>query len=375
MANKKPLNIEIRRINRTNIYQRFLSGDALTKQELAGELQLCIPTVAKNIDELLGEGLIAQTGSRGNTGGRNAVAYSVVRDARVAFGIEITSNHISMAALDLLGNIVASERYRIPFVSSEDYYRNLGELFQNMSERSGFAKEQILGVGIGLPALVDIDRHSILFSKIIDLESDVYGRLAEQIPYQVALFNDANAAAYTEIWKNPDLKNAFYIMLSNNIGGCFVLDNVVYPGARQKGGEVGHMTLVPEGRRCYCGQKGCVETYLTAENLSNLAEGSLHRFFEELELGNPNLAGEWEKYLDNLALTVNTVHALLDCDIVLGGYVGGYLEPYLEALRERVEKLNSFGDRADFLRTCVYKKAAIASGAALNFIAAFNAGI
>ncbi len=375
MSNKRPLNVEIKKINKTSIYQRFLSGTALTKQELAADLQLCIPTVAKNIDDLLEAGLIAQSGSRGNTGGRNAVAYSLVNDARTAIGIEITSNHISMAALDLLGNIIASRRVRIPFFSSEDYYRNLGSLFQELVEEAGLSRQQILGVGVGLPALVDIDRRTILFSKIIDLESNVYQQISAHIPYRVELFNDANAAAYTEIWKDPDRRNAFYLMLSNNIGGCFVLDDIVYQGATQKAGEVGHMTLIPDGQKCYCGQKGCVENYLTAENLSNLAEGSLQDFFAGLESGNREYGRAWDKYLGYLALTVNTVHALLDCDIILGGYVGGYLDTYMEDLRERVAALNSFGDNGDYLRTCVYKKTAIASGAALNFIGTFNAGI
>lgn len=375
MSNKRPLNVEIKKINKTNIYQRFLSGGMLTRQELAANLQLCIPTVAKNIDELLDAGLIAQSGSRGNTGGRNAVAYSLVSNARAAIGIEITSNHISMAALDLLGNIVTTSRVRAAFSSSEAYYKNLGSLFRELVEKAGLTGGQILGVGVGLPALVDIDRRTILFSKIIDLESNVYEQISAHIPYRVELFNDANAAAYTEIWKDPDRRNAFYLMLSNNIGGCFVLDDTVYPGATQKAGEVGHMTLIPDGQKCYCGQKGCVENYLTAENLSSLAEGSLQDFFAGLESGNREFVRAWDKYLGYLALTVNTVHALLDCDIVLGGYVGGYLDAYLEDLRERVAALNSFGDGGGYLRTCVYKKTAIASGAALNFIAAFNAQI
>lgn len=303
------------------------------------------------------------------------MAYSLVSNARAAIGIEITSNHISMAALDLLGNIITSCRVRAAFSSSEAYYKNLGSLFRELVEKAGLTGGQILGVGVGLPALVDIDRRTILFSKIIDLESNVYEQISANIPYPVELFNDANAAAYTEIWKDPDRRNAFYLMLSNNIGGCFVLDDTVYPGATQKAGEVGHMTLIPDGQKCYCGQKGCVENYLTAENLSSLAEGSLQDFFAGLENGNREFLRAWDKYLGYLALTVNTVHALLDCDIVLGGYVGGYLDAYLEDLRERVAALNSFGDGGGYLRTCVYKKTAIASGAALNFIAAFNAEI
>ena len=375
MPDKKPLNIQIRKINKTSIYRQFLPGDVLTKQELAGRLQLCIPTVVKNIDTLKEEGLIRQSGFKGNTGGRNAVAYALVPDARVALGVELTNDHVTIAALDLLGNIIASDRYQAAFCDTQAYYRALGEAVEGLVRRAGLKEGQILGAGIGLPVLVDGDRKSIVFNKIIDLKGDVHEKLSRHIPCQISLFNDANAAAYTEIWKNPELKNAFYLMLSDNIGGCFVLNRTVYTGATQKSGEVGHMTLVPGGKRCYCGQAGCVETYLAAGNLSALTDGDLQRFFGELEQGDRRLAEAWDSYLHYLALTVNTVHALLDCDIVLGGYVGGYLERYMADLRSRVEKLDSFGNRADYLRSCSCKKEAIASGAALDLIAAFNGSV
>lgn len=375
MSNKKPLNVEIRKINTTNIYRKFLQGGQMSKQELAKELQLCIPTVTKNVEELMNAGLIQPTGVKENTGGRNATAYSIVSDAKTAIGIEITNNHITIAVLDLLGNIILSERYRGMFSDTQDYYCELGRLVKEIIQKAGLQEQNILGVGIGLPVLVDSNRQKIVFNKIINLDSNVYDKFVQHIPYRIELFNDANAAAYTEIWKNPNLKNAFYLMLSNNIGGCFVLDNLVYEGDTQKGGEVGHMTLIPNGQKCYCGQSGCVETYLSATNLSNLTDGNLQRFFLELERGDKSFSMIWDKYLDYLALTVNSVHALLDCDIVLGGYVGGYLESYMDTLRERVEGLNSFGNGAEFLKTCNYKKAAIASGAALNFIAAFNESI
>ncbi len=375
MSNNKPLNVEIRKMNRTGIYQRFLSGREMSKQELARDLQLCIPTVTRNIEELMGEGLIRPSGVKENTGGRNATAYAIVNDAKTALGIEITERQLTIAALDLLGNMIFSETFEADFSDTPDYYCELGRLIKESVLNAGLWEQNILGVGIGLPVLVDSDRRNIIFNKIIDLESSVYEKLSEHIPYRIELFNDANAAAYTEIWNNPDRKNAFYLMLSNNIGGCFVLDHTVYTGDTQKAGEAGHMTLIPNGAKCYCGQNGCVETYLAATNLSNLTGGDLRQFFLELNQGNKSFSMIWDKYLDYLALTVNTIHALLDCDIILGGYVGGYLEAYMESLRQRVEGLNSFGDRAGFLKNCNCKKAAIASGAALNFIAAFNATV
>ena len=159
------------------------------------------------------------------------------------------------------------------------------------------------------------------------------------------------------------------------MGGSMIIDGAVYSGDNQRSGEVGHVTLVPGGKPCYCGQKGCVDAYLAATNLAGLTDGNLQAFFEGLKAGETTLVREWEQYLDHLASTVNILRLLLDCDIILGGYVGEYLEPYLEILRRKTVERNMFSVSGDYLRTGSYKKESIAAGAALNFITEFLASI
>lgn len=371
MTSKKPVNIEIKKINRSNIYQHFLNHSVLTKQDLVSDLQLCLPTVTKNIDDLMASGLIEIAGSQGYTGGRRAVTYSIVRDSKIALGIDVTLNHVTIVAVNLTGAIITSSRHRMRFTGDDEYYNNVGNILASLVKNAGLKEEQILGVGIGLPALVDADRKNVFFSKIINLSSTTLEDFAKHIPYHIELFNDANAAAFTEFWMNRNIKNTFYMMLSNNIGGAMVINGSVYNGDCQRSSEVGHITLVPNGKPCYCGQAGCVDQYLAATNLSNLTDGNLQLFFDRLKEGDPLLIQAWDTYLDYLAATANIVHVLLDCNIILGGYVGEYLNPYMDELRERTAKLNSFSSDADYLTTCSYKKEAIAAGAAMNFIAAF----
>lgn len=371
MTSKKNMNIEIKKINRSNIYRHFLNHEELTKQNLVSDLQLCLPTVTKNVDELVAEGFIEKAGSQGHTGGRRAVTYSIVRDAKVALGIDVTLNHVTVVAVDLTGNIISFSRHRMKFKAEDTYYQYVGNTLTALIKSIGLKDEQILGVGIGLPALVDADRKSVFFSKIINLSGTTLGDFARYIPYSIQLFNDANAAAFTEMWMNRSLKNAFYLMLSNNIGGAMIINGTVYSGDSQHSGEVGHITLVPGGKRCYCGQPGCVDSYLAATNLSNLTDGNLQAFFDGLKAGDKKLTQTWDTYLNYLASTVNIVHVLLDCNIILGGYVGEYLDPYMDDLCERAAKLNTFSSDADYLKTCLYKKESIAAGAAMNFIEAF----
>lgn len=131
-------------------------------------------------------------------------------------------------------------------------------------------------------------------------------------------------------------------MLSNNIGGSMIINSAVYSGDSQRSGEVGHITLVPGGKRCYCGQSGCVDAYLAATNLSNLTDGNLSAFFKGLKAGEGAFKKAWVVYLD-----------------------------YLDNVKERAARLNTFSNDADYLKTCSCKKESIAAGAALNFIEAF----
>ena len=103
-----------------------------------------------------------------------------------------------------------------------------------------------------------------------------------------------------------------------------------------------------------------------------MTDGNLQAFFRDLENGDPAIARAWDTYLDYLATTVNILRMLLDCNVILGGYVGEYLEPYMEELKKRAARLNTFSDDAEYLKICSYKKESIAAGAALYFVDAFT---
>ena len=115
-----------------------------------------------------------------------------------------------------------------------------------------------------------------------------------------------------------------------------------------------------------------MDCYLAATNLSNLTDGNLQAFFTGLKNGEPLFTRTWDTYLNYLASTVNILRMLLDCNVILGGYVGGYMDAYIDDLRVRAARLNTFTGDADYLKLCSYKNESIAAGAALYFIDAFT---
>lgn len=225
-----------------------------------------------------------------------------------------------------------------------------------------------------------------MFSHALSI-SNIPCEVFTQFMAEPAIFiNDANAAGIAEIYNADQRHNAVYLSLSNSVGGAIIeqrpsllndnlIDDKLYLGDNWRSGEFGHVTLVPDGKACYCGKSGCLDAYCSAVSLASHTDGKLETFFEELEKGNAELNEIWSEYLHHLAIHVNNLRMIFDCRVILGGYVGSFIEPYLSRLRQEAEKLNTFEYDAAYIYPCRYRVEASALGAALQHIEAFISAI
>ena len=132
------------------------------------------------------------------------------------------------------------------------------------------------------------------------------------------------------------------------------------------------MCIVPNGRRCYCGRQGHFDAYCSALLLAEESKaGTVESFFEELDQGVAAREKFFDEYLEYLALMVYNLHTAYDFPVVLGGYVGNHLEKYLPRLKEKVKKLDLFGEEKEFIYFCHYSVEGAAVGSARYFIEKF----
>jgi len=370
MKRETNIQLDLKYENRNRVFNHILASESISSSALSYDLQLSRPTIKQNLTELLEQGLIYESGSIGYTGGRRARTYSVVKKSWVSIGVDITRNHITVIMVDLTGTLIYEKRVRRPFSLDDAYMRYLGNLVEEAAADQN-VDEEVLGVGIAVPALITEDHKKIFYGEILSFTGETVDTFAKYIPYPCRLYNDADAAGYAEISYRKDLSDAFYISLSNNVGGSILIDHKVYKGEGPRSGEVGHMTIIPDGGSCYCGQKGCFEVYGNASLLADLFDGDLAMFFKELDNHNPVCTEAWQDYIKNLSIAVNNVRMLFDCKVILGGYVGAYLEKYLAEIKELAKERNTFENNADYLLVCKVKKEALALGAALPFVHEF----
>lgn len=371
MAADRVNSIEVKKINRNNIYRFLYRHEPISILELASSLKLSLPTVTQNLKELQENKLIMEAGLFESTGGRKAKAIVYNSAAKFSVGIDVTRNHAGLVLIDLCGSVIKHVRKQYPFENTKKYFEGLGKILNDFLTESAIDKTKILGVGIALPAILSDDNKSVSYATVIDFKGGSVKSFSEFIPYPCVMCNDANAAGFAELWGSYGEQDVVYLSLNNSVGGSIIIGKNIYQGQNQRGGEFGHMTIIPDGRTCYCGQKGCVDAYCSARILSDSTNGNIAEFFRLLRMGKQPQKSIWEDYLTYLVVAINNLRMLYDCKVILGGYAGAYMEDYIDHIRDLVSKKNTFETDGKYLHVCKYKLEATAVGAALMHVKDF----
>lgn len=362
----------VKQYNRNRVFRFIAAKKRVSKQEIAAKLGLSLPTTTQNLNSLKEEGLITENGTFDSQVGRKARAISIVPDFRVAVGLDITPHHISLVLADLNGNIIDHLRKGFTISPEETSYLALRDDIEAFIEKNHIRPEQILGMGISIPGIIAFDHMTIVEADTLPVPKHFCRIMQEYFSFPCRILNDASCAGVAEFWRNDyENQTIVYLLLSNTVGGAILFNGAPYVGMNNRSAEFGHMTIVPDGKQCYCGKYGCAEAYCSALVLSSHTDNNLEIFFRELDNGNREFETLVDKYLWNLAILINNVNLSLDCPVVLGGYMGAYLKRYLDRIRCLVRERCTFVTDGLFVQPCTCEFEAAALGAAISYIEDF----
>ena len=361
----------IRKNNRKQIYDFIYSVGKVSQNDIASILRLSRPTVATNISELEEDGLIFKDGQQDSDQiGRKATVYSVIPDYRIAVGVELTSRHAKIIAVDLYGHKIKRVVNDIRYVNNDSYYRKVCDLILEFIGSLEVSEEQILGIGIAMQGLVSPDGNSIIYGEIMKctgLSIDVF---RERLPYKCTFIHDPEGAALSELWVSPELISAIYLSLSEHLGGALILDRNVVRGKSGHSATFEHIQFDPHGTKCYCGKTGCFETVLSMHAL--IGEENEEKFFSMARKADTPESEKWGSYLNILGSLIGAVHLVNDVDFILGGHLAPYFtEKDLRVLYDVVRKDCPFEEPDDFIHISKMPSHNINVGAALPFIKEF----
>jgi len=362
---------DMRIMNRNKIYLSIYHAVNISKQALAQEMHLSLPTVTQNLNELQELHLIERNGLYESTGGRKAQVIHCVSTAKIAVGVDVSKEMIRICAIDLYGAILKEDSIILEFHYEESYFQRLGGWINDFIRQLPYPAENLLGIKIGVQGLVNKEGTLVFYSAIFKCPSLPLSFFQKYIDYPCSLAHDTETAAVAALWQHRDIQDAVYLALNHNFSGTLIINGEPHPG-KTLSGVIEHMCLVPGGLRCYCGKNGCMECYCSADALINSSGETLPIFFKKLRMSDSVCIKIWDDYMRHLARGINNIRMVLDGDFILGGVLKDYLiDSDLETIYQYVQEESSFQNTSFSLKlsNCGYHATML--GAALILIKQF----
>lgn len=359
---------DVKKNNKQALLRHIYENESSQQQVLCELLHLSRPTVINLIRECSEEGLIEKSGYYESTGGRKANAIVFIPDSKISIGVELLQDSYEITAIDLYGNTICTACYEIGFVNEDSYFRNICNSITHFINGNKIDHKKILGVGIVLQGLISADGTTVTYGKILNCTGLHISVFTDHLPYPCKFFHDAEAAAQFELWSHPSLKDFIYLNIRSHLSGALIVNRSSLKGTDLKSGVFEHMTLIPNGRPCYCGRRGCMETYCSTQPLIDVT-GHLHTFFEELRKGNCTCQECWNTYLLNLAAAINNLRMFIDYPVLIGGTLSPYLtEEDIDTLHRYASEKSAFPTEQRFIRQGQNQKALRCEGAAISYV-------
>ena len=203
-------------------------------------------------------------------------------DEQVVLGLDLGGTNMVGAALTIEGELVAKSKMATEASGGlEHVLGRMANCLEDVLKESGCAREDVLAAGVGAPGPLN-QQTGVVYTppnlpgwKDVPLADELNKRLA----VLVFIENDANCAAYGENWLGAgrDFKDLICLTLGTGVGGGIILNNELVRGVDGTAGEIGHLIIEVNGRRCNCGSNGCLEQYGSATGIVTTAREAIDR--------------------------------------------------------------------------------------------------
>jgi predicted NBD/HSP70 family sugar kinase len=335
----------IRQLNLSRLFHALRDSPGSSQRELVKRTGVDKATVSAIIAQLEASGLITRSPRPGvRRVGRPEIALHISSEAGILVGARLEPSTIRLVATSLDGRVLKT----LQVAGSRDIDKALfllQEAAEALIQGCGFAEEAVRGMGVGVPALMDLSGSLVLAPNLGWRDVAILPRLKEAFNFPVYVDNDTKAAALAEklFGSCRDVADFIYITGHSGVGGGLYLGGRLYRGASGFAGEIGHVKIVSGGRPCGCGGRGCLEAYVSESSiLARLADREVV-LKDVWEIAERAQAGD-ERVLEILVETGsylgfavgNLINLANPERVVLGGNLAVVADDLLPAMTEAI---------------------------------------
>lgn len=340
------------RTNNLRLALQIIYSEGPTSRAAVARASNLTPATASDlVDELIEIGLVVEAGTGPSAGGKPPKLVAPNPEGRSIVALDISSSRFQGAVIDLSGELTTTES--VPGATGDDAVARVVEMVTELAKHS---PAPLLGVGIGTPGVVDATTGMVTSANLDWRQTPVAEELQKHVEVPVHITNDAQAAALHEYSVHaPAVRSLALVQVGRGIGTGHVLDGHLFHGENSATGEIGHVRLDDGGRRCSCGNTGCLETQASMSALLGVVGGDqtlTHSRIAELA-ADPGARRAIEDSAVALGRGLAPMVALLaNREIVLWGEVTSLDDSYRELvereIRSRVLPVNTDQIRVRF---------------------------
>jgi N-acetylglucosamine repressor len=349
------------RVHNTQLVLRTIyESGQISRAEIARVTRLTRPTVSDVVTGLMEDGLVEEVGYAPSSGGRRAILLRVVDDSRHLIGLDLGRGDFRGAVINLRGEI--KHRVDLP-LQGRDGDLALALVYDLVDALVESASSPLLGIGIGAPGLVDAVNGVV--HQAVNLnwrEVPLCSLLQTRYNLPVYMANDCQVAALAEYTFGSNEDSALDLVVIKaewGVGAGIVHDGQLLHGNPLGAGEIGHVSVVEDGKRCACGNFGCLETVVSSRAIilraQTIAQSDpkslLHRFAtdpetltlhavrQSLEAGDEAVRQVIHEVGQSLGISAaNLVGVLGSCRILIAGSVVCFGQFLLDVIQEEMNK-------------------------------------
>jgi predicted NBD/HSP70 family sugar kinase len=339
---------DVRRHNAALVLAAVADDGPVSRAGIAGLTGLTRATVGSIVENLIAGGLVREGETRSTAGvGRPGTDLTLDPDGGAGIGLEVHVDGLTVVVVDLAGVV----RYRASRPGDQRgraasaVLRAGARLVDGALAAAASEDLPVLGVGVAVPGLVDLGEQVLRLAPNLGwTDVAVVERLrayaASLWPDAVTLDNEANLAAVGELWSGEHGGTDSFVLVNGDVGvgAGVVLDGRLYRGSRGFGGELGHLTVAPDGPECRCGGLGCLERVAGLDSLLGLtgidataSSDPIAPLLAALSSGDRRALHGVSTVAESLGVGVAALVNLFDVDTVVLGGVFAPLFPWLQA--------------------------------------------
>lgn len=372
----------LRELNLGLVFREVLAADApLSRTELAAATGLTRPTITRIVEELLAGRLVTETGTNPDgRAGRPRVGLTLSRTGPAGLGLDIRSDGLAACVVDLAGRVRHLAFAPLTDTDAPAVLERLGRMAAEAVTATAAEDLTVVTATLAVPGPVDggIVRTAPALGWRDVPAADLLDAALSGLGLATAVDSEANLAARGELHAtgaDRALTHFVYVSGGLDIGAGLVMDGRLMRGARGWGGELGHVTVDPEGKPCRCGSRGCLQTYASLPALLGgevVPAGASPEsvILGRADAGRPETLAALDAAASALGVALANVCNLLGVDTVFLGGSFALLDSWLSAgVQAELSQRVLFADWAPVtVRPATIGPDAAAIGAALAVV-------